>query len=41
MMADFYSLLEITPERDDSKADEEHPFAPKFWKFLEIAKRDG
>lgn len=25
MMADLYSLLEINSERDDSKADAEHP----------------
>jgi len=28
MMADLYSLLEINSERDDSKADAEHPFGP-------------
>lgn len=45
MMADLYSLLEINSERDDSKADAEHPFGPgpvkALEKFLEIAKRDG
>ena len=42
MMADLYSLLEINSERDDSKADAEHPFGPgpvkALEKFLEIAK---
>ena len=28
IMADLYSLLEINSERDDSKADAEHPFGP-------------
>ena len=41
MMADLYSLLEINSERDDSKADAEHPFGPgplkALEKFLEIA----
>ena len=45
MMADLYSLLEINSERDDSKADAEHPFGPGPVKaleiFLEIAKSDG
>ena len=45
MMADLYSLLEINSERDDSKADAEHPFGPgpvkALEKILEIAKRDG
>ena len=45
IMADLYSLLEINSERDDSKADAEHPFGPgpvkALEKFLEIAKRDG
>ena len=45
MMADLFSLLEINSERDDSKADKEHPFGPgpvkALEKFLEIAARDG
>ena len=45
MMADLYSLMEINSERDDSKADAEHPFGPgpvkALEKFLEIANRDG
>ena len=35
MMADLYSLLEINSERDDSKADAEHPFGPGPVKALE------
>ncbi|MGT2741752.1 dipeptidase PepV [Streptococcus plurextorum] len=45
MMADLFSLLEINSERDDSKADKDHPFGPgpvrALEKFLEIAERDG
>ena len=45
MLADLFSLLEINSERDDSKADKEHPFGPgpvkALHKFLEIAERDG
>lgn len=45
LMADLFSLLEINSERDDSKADKEHPFGPgpvkALEKFLEIAERDG
>lgn len=45
LMADLVSLLEINSERDDSKADAEHPFGPgpvkALEKFLEIAERDG
>ena len=45
MMADLFSLLEINSERDDTKADKEHPFGPgpvkALEKFLEIAARDG
>lgn len=45
MMADLFSLLKINSERDDSKADKEHPFGPgpvkALEKFLEIAERDG
>ncbi|MGT2911328.1 dipeptidase PepV [Streptococcus cameli] len=44
-MADLCSLLEINSERDDSKADAQHPFGPgpvkALEKFLEIAARDG
>ena len=44
-MADLFSLLEINSERDDSKADAQHPFGPgpvkALEKFLEIADRDG
>ena len=43
--ANFFSLLEINSERDDSKVDTEHPFGPgpvkALEKFLEIADRDG
>ena len=35
IMADLYSLLEINSERDDSKADAEHPFGPGPVKALE------
>ena len=28
MMEDLFSLLRINSERDDSKADKEHPFGP-------------
>jgi len=45
LLADLFSLLEINSERDDSKADAEHPFGPgpvkALEKFLEIADRDG
>ncbi|WP_162012154.1 dipeptidase PepV [Streptococcus sp. S784/96/1] len=45
LMADLVSLLEINSERDDSKADADHPFGPgpvkALEKFLEIAERDG
>ncbi|MBP2622447.1 dipeptidase PepV [Streptococcus oricebi] len=45
MLADLFSLLEINSERDDSKADKDHPFGPgpvkALEKFLEIAERDG
>ena len=45
MMADLFSLLEINSERDDSQADETHPYGPgpvkALEKFLEIAERDG
>ena len=45
LLADLFSLLEINSERDDSKADNEHPFGPgpvqALHKFLEIAERDG
>lgn len=45
LMADLCSLLEINSERDDSKADAEHPFGPgpvkALEKFLEIAECDG
>ncbi|MGT2846383.1 dipeptidase PepV [Streptococcus massiliensis] len=45
MLADLFSLLEINSERDDSRADKEHPFGPgpvkALKKFLEIAARDG
>lgn len=45
MLSDLFSLLEINSERDDSKADKEHPFGPgpvkALEKFLEIAERDG
>ena len=34
IMADLYSLLEINSERDDSKADAEHPFGPGPVKLL-------
>ena len=41
----MFSLLEINSERDDSKADAQHPFGPgpvkALEKFLEIADRDG
>ena len=44
-LADLFSLLEINSERDDSKADAQHPFGPgpvkALEKFLEIADRDG
>ena len=29
LLADLFSLLEINSERDDSKADAEHPFGPE------------
>ena len=45
LLADLFSLLEINSERDDSKADKDHPFGPgpvkALKKFLEIAERDG
>ena len=45
LLADLFSLLEINSERDDSKADAQHPFGPgpvkSLEKFLEIADRDG
>lgn len=45
LLADLFSLLEINSERDDSKADKDHPFGPSpvkaLKKFLEIAERDG
>ncbi|HHS7764550.1 TPA: Sapep family Mn(2+)-dependent dipeptidase [Streptococcus pneumoniae] len=45
LLADLFSLLEINSERDDSKADAQHPFGPgpvkALEKFLEIADRDG
>ena len=45
LLADLFSLLEINSERDDTKADKEHPFGPgpvkALEKFLELAARDG
>ncbi|MBM7643723.1 dipeptidase PepV [Streptococcus loxodontisalivarius] len=45
MMEDLFSLLRINSERDDSKADKEHPFGPGPVKalehFLAMAERDG
>ncbi|WP_303974919.1 dipeptidase PepV [Streptococcus merionis] len=45
MMADLFTLLKINSERDDNKADAQHPFGPgpvkALEKFLEIAERDG
>lgn len=45
LLADLFSLLEINSERDDSKADKDHPFGPgpvkALKKFLEISERDG
>lgn len=45
MMTDLNTLLSINSERDDSQADETHPFGPGPVKaleaFLEIADRDG
>lgn len=45
LLADLFSLLEINSERDDSKADAQHPFGPgpvkALHKFLQIAERDG
>ena len=35
LLADLFSLLEINSERDDSKADAEHPFGPGPVKALE------
>ena len=41
LLTDLFSLLEINSERDDSKADAQHPFGPgpvkALEKFLEIA----
>ncbi|MBP2621749.1 dipeptidase PepV [Streptococcus panodentis] len=45
LLADLFSLLEINSERDDAKADAQHPFGPgpvkALDKFLELAARDG
>lgn len=45
MMEDLFALLRINSERDDSKADKEHPFGPGPVKalehFLAMAERDG
>ena len=45
LLNDLFSLLEINSERDDTKADKEHPFGPgpvkALEKFLELAARDG
>lgn len=45
MMADLFSLLAINSERDDSKADAQHPFGPgpvaALEHFLAMAERDG
>ncbi len=35
LLADLFSLLEINSERDDTKADKEHPFGPGPVKALE------
>ncbi len=44
-LADLFDLLRINSERDDSQADDQHPFGPgpvrALDKFLEIAQRDG
>lgn len=45
LMADLFSLLAIKSEREDDKADKEHPFGPGPVKalehFLAMAERDG
>ena len=45
LMEDLFGLLRINSERDDSKADEKHPFGPGPVKalehFLALAERDG
>ena len=45
MLEDLFALLRINSERDDSKADKEHPFGPGPVKalehFLAMAERDG
>lgn len=45
MMEDLFSLLRINSERDDRRADKEHPFGPGPVKalehFLKMAERDG
>lgn len=45
MMEDLFSLLRINSERDDSQADDKHPFGPGPVKalehFLAMAERDG
>lgn len=45
LLADLFSLLEINSERDDSKADKEHPFGSGPVKalkhFLAMAEKDG
>ena len=45
LMEDLFGLLRINSERDDSKADEKHPFGPGPVKalehFLALADRDG
>lgn len=45
MMEDLFSLLRINSERDDSQADDQHPFGPGPVKalehFLAMAERDG
>ena len=43
LLNDLFSLLEINSERDDTKADKEHPFGPgpvkALEKFLELAHK--
>lgn len=45
LMEDLFSLLRINSERDDSRADKEHPFGPgpvqALKHFLTMAERDG